>query len=100
MHHITSKKCPERSYDFQTFPFIADGPFRTGFCCGFTLSEKVDLVGYLVVIDKVGEQTDDGQRTENDFSCVHFFASSTVREIFNGLDNQIDHRAYSLENWA
>nr|WP_279220531.1 hypothetical protein [Butyricicoccus sp. AF15-40] len=39
------------------------------------LSEKVDLVGYLVVVDKVGEQTDDGQRTENDFSCVHLFTS-------------------------
>ena len=38
--------------------------------------------------------------TENDFSCVHFFTSSTVREIFNGLDNQVDHRAYSLENRA
>ena len=75
VHHITSKKSPERSYAFRTFPFIADGPFRTGFCCGFALSEKVDLVGYLVVVDKVGEQADDGQRTENDFSCVHLFTS-------------------------
>ena len=68
VHHITSKKCPERSYAFRTFPFIADGPFRTGFCCGFALSEKVDLVGYLVVIDKVGEQADNGQYAENDFA--------------------------------
>lgn len=61
MHHITSKKCPERSYAFRTFPFIAVRPFRTGFCCGFTLSEKVDLVGYLVIVDKIGEQADNGQ---------------------------------------
>jgi hypothetical protein len=54
----------------------------------------------LVIVNDIGQQTDNSQRTENDFSCVHFFTSSTVREIFNGLDNQIDHRAYSLENWA
>ena len=63
-------------------------------------SEKVDLVGYLVVVDKIGQQTDNSQRTENDFSCAHFFTSSTVREIFNGLDNQIDHSADGLEDWA
>ena len=100
VHHITSKKRPERSCTFRTFPFIADGPFRTGFCCGFALSEKVDLVGCLVVVNDVGEQTDNSQRTENDFSCVHFFTSSTVREIFDGLDNQIDHRADGLKDWA
>ena len=53
-----------------------------------------------IIVDDVGQQTENSQRTENDFSCVHFFTSSTVREIFNGLDNQVDHRAYSLENWA
>jgi hypothetical protein len=83
MHHITSKKCPERFYDFRTFPLIADGPFRTGFCCGFTLSEKVDLVGYLVVIDKVGEQADNGQYAENDFSCVHLFTPFQLSEKFS-----------------
>ena len=83
MHHITSKKCPERSYDFRTFPFIADGPFRTGFCCGFTLSEKVDLVGYLVVIDKVGEQADNGQYAENDVAWVQTFTSFQLSEKFS-----------------
>ena len=53
-----------------------------------------------IIVNDVGQQTENSQRTENDFSCVHFFTSSTVREIFNGLDNQVDHRAYSLENWA
>jgi len=53
-----------------------------------------------IIVDDVGQQADNSQRTENDFSCVHFFTSSTVREIFDGLDNQIDYRAYSLENWA
>ena len=53
-----------------------------------------------IIVDDVGEQTDNGQYAENDFAWVHFFTSSTVREIFNGLDNQVDHRAYSLENWA
>lgn len=42
----------------------------------FTLSGhfrllQLDLVGHLVVVDDVGEQADNGQRTENDFSCVH-----------------------------
>jgi len=83
MHHITSKKCPERSYDFRTFPFIAARPFRTGFCCGFTLSEKVDLVGYLVVIDKVGEQADNGQYAENDFAWVQTFTSFQLSEKFS-----------------
>ena len=83
MHHNTSKKCPERSYAFRTLPFIAAGPFRTGFCCGFTLSEKVDLVGYLVVIDKVGEQADNGQYAENDFSCVHLFTPFQLSEKFS-----------------
>ena len=82
VHHITSKKCPERSYAFRTFPFIADGPFRTGFSCELLLSEKVDLVGYLVIVDKIGEQADNGQRTENDFSCVHFFTSINYPKSF------------------
>ena len=83
MHHITSKKCPERSYAFRTFPLIADGPFRTGFCCGFALSEKVDLVGYLVVVDKVGEQADNGQYAENDFAWVQTFTSFQSSEKFS-----------------
>ena len=83
MHHITSKKCPERSYAFRTFPFITDGPFRTDFCCGFTLSEKVDLVGCLVIVNDVGEQTDNSQRTENDFSCVHLFTPFQLSEKFS-----------------
>ena len=82
VHHITSKKCPERSYAFRTFPFIADGPFRTGFSCELLLSEKVDLVGYLVIVNDIGEQTDDGQRTENDFSCIHFFTSINYPKNF------------------
>ena len=82
VHHITSKKSPERSYAFRTFPFIADGPFRTVFCCGFALSEKVDLVGYLVVVDKVGEQADNSQRTENDFAWVQTFTSFQLSEKF------------------
>ena len=57
-----------------------------------------------IIVDDVGEQADNGQYAENDFSCVHFFTPSTVREIFDGLDNQVDnqvdHRAYSLENRA
>ena len=83
MHHITSKKCPERSYAFRTFPFIAAGPFRTGFCCGFTLSEKVDLVGYLVIVDKIGEQADNGQHAENDFAWVQTFTSFQSSEKFS-----------------
>lgn len=75
VHHITSKKCPERSYAFRTFPFIAARPFRTGFCCGFTLSEKVDLVGYLVIVDKIGKQTDNSQHAENDFAWVQIVTS-------------------------
>ena len=54
----------------------------------------------LVIVNDIGKQADNGQRTENDFSCVHLFTSSTVREIFNGLDNQIDHRANGLEDWT
>ena len=54
----------------------------------------------LVIVNDIGQQTDNSQRTENDFSCVHFFTFSTVREIFDGLDNQIDYRADGLENWA
>ena len=49
--------------------------FGQVFAADLRLSEKVDLVGYLVVVDKVGEQTDNGQRTENNFSCVHLFTS-------------------------
>ena len=53
-----------------------------------------------IIVDDVGQQTENSQRTETDFSCVHFFTSSTVREIFDGLDNQINHSADGLEDWA
>ena len=49
----------------------------------FALSEKVDLVGYLVVVDKIGEQADNGQRTENNFSCVHLFTPFQLSEKFS-----------------
>ncbi|MCB6694853.1 hypothetical protein [Agathobaculum butyriciproducens] len=53
-----------------------------------------------IIVDDVGQQTDNSQRTENDFSCVHLFTSSTVREIFNGLDDEINYSADGLKDRA
>ena len=53
-----------------------------------------------IIVDDVGQQTDNSQRTENDFPCVHLFTSSTVREIFDGLDDEINHSADGLKDRA
>ena len=45
--------------------------------------EQVDLVGYLVIVDKIGEQADNGQHAENNFSCVHLFTSFQLSEKFS-----------------
>ena len=37
----------------------------------------------LVIVDKIGEQADNGQRTENDFSCVHLFIPFQLSEKFS-----------------
>ena len=71
------------SHTFRTFSFIADGPFRTGFSCELPLSEKVDLVGYLVIVDKIGKQADNGQYAENDFAWVQTFTSFQSSEKFS-----------------
>jgi hypothetical protein len=36
-----------------------------------------------IIVDDVGQQTDDGQRTENDFSCVHLFTPFQLSEKFS-----------------
>ena len=81
------------SYRFPDTSVICSWTFSDRFLLRIYTVRKVDLVGYLVVIDKVGEQADNGQYAENDFSCVHFFTFSTVREIFNGLDDEVNHCA-------
>ena len=65
------------------FPDIFVYCGRTGFSCELPLSEKVDLVGYLVIIDKVGEQADNGQYAENDFAWVQTFTSFQLSEKFS-----------------
>jgi len=37
----------------------------------------------LVIVNDIGEQTDDGQRTENNFSCVHLLTSFQLSEKFS-----------------
>ena len=37
----------------------------------------------LVIVYDIGEQTDDGQRTENYFSCVHLLTSFQLSEKFS-----------------
>ena len=36
-----------------------------------------------IIVNDVGEQTDNGQRTENDFSCVHLFTPFQLSEKFS-----------------
>ena len=47
------------------------------------VSEKVELVGYLVIVNDIGKQADNSERTENDFSCVHLFTSFQLSEKFS-----------------
>ena len=47
------------------------------------VSVIADLVGYLVVIDKVGEQADNGQYAENDVAWVQTFTSFQLSEKFS-----------------
>ena len=36
-----------------------------------------------IIVDDVGQQTDNSQRTENDFSCVHLLTSFQLSEKFS-----------------
>ena len=36
-----------------------------------------------IIVDDVGQQTENSQRTENDFSCVHLFTPFQLSEKFS-----------------
>ena len=46
-----------------------------------TLDESVFLCS--IIVDDVGQQNDNSQRTENDFSCVHLLTSFQLSEKFS-----------------
>ena len=65
--------------------------------CTFRTSDLLDSV----VIDKVGEQADNGQYAENDFSCVQIFHPiSVIRKVLDGFDDEINYSADGLKDWA
>ena len=46
-----------------------------------TLDESVFLRS--IIVNDIGQQTDNSQRTENDFSCVHLFTPFQLSEKFS-----------------
>ncbi len=54
----------------------------------------------LFIVSDSGEQADNGQYAENDFAWVQTFLVSVIRKVLDGLDDEVNHCADSLEDRA